>query len=107
MQPTLNFEPVSPLEAAFAKYHRENPHVYELICRYADEAIAVGRRHLSMKLLFERIRWYTQIETTGDELKLNNNFTACYARLWLRRHPGFPDFFETRESPARSEGRVA
>lgn len=89
-------DPESNIERAFWRFHAENPYVYELICRFVDEAIGKGRRKLSMKLLFERIRWYVSIETSGPDFKLNNNFTAYYARLWLHEHPERPGFFETR-----------
>jgi hypothetical protein len=89
------------IERAFRRFHRENPHVYQLLCKYADEAIAAGRTRLSTKMLFERIRWYTHIETRGEDLKLNNNYTAHYARLWLRDHPTHPEFFATRKVRAK------
>lgn len=99
-------EPLLPFEDGddrtlydqFLEYHAENPHIYERICKYADEAISAGREHIGIGMLFERIRWYTAVEARGrpDGLKLNNNFRAFYARMWLADHPERPDFFETR-----------
>lgn len=84
------------LEAAFWEFHEKNPQIYRMICRFSNEAITKGRKRLSINMLFERIRWYTQIETTDEDYKLNNNHRAFYARLWLRDHPGWPDFFALR-----------
>lgn len=81
---------------AWLAYHRANPHVYAAICRFADEAIRAGRTRIGIGMLTERLRWYTTIETRGDGFKVNNNFRAFYARLWLAEHPDHPDFFEAR-----------
>ncbi len=88
------------LREKFRKYHRENPRVYAYFCHFADEAIAKGRKYLGAKLLFERIRWYTTVEAAADHadgFKLNNNYHAFYARLWMREHPEHGDFFRTRK----------
>ncbi len=84
------------LEAKFWVFHRDNPRVYRAVCRFADEAVRAGRTRLSIYMIFNRIRWYTMIETTGDEFKLNNNLQPFYARLWLRDHPGHVEFFQLR-----------
>lgn len=92
----------------FWEYHRENPEVYKSFCAFADQAIAAGREYLGAKMLFERIRWYTTIEARErfpSGFKLNNNFHAFYARLWLREHPERPEFFELRRQ--RYEGASA
>lgn len=86
------------LVAAFWEYHRENPHIYRLFKRFALEAIDRGRKHLGAKMIFERIRWYTQVETTGDPFKINNNYHAYYARLFMRDHPDYDGFFRTRKA---------
>ena len=84
------------MQRRFVEYHRDNPHVYQAFCKYADEAIRAGRKHLGAGMIFERLRWYTMIEARGDGFKLNNNYRAFYARMWMRDHPETPDFFRTR-----------
>jgi len=85
-------------EDRFWAFHAANPHVYGEFCRFADQAIASGRKHLSSSMIFERIRWETMIQTRGEgSLKLNNNFQPFYARLWLRNHPDKPEFFRLRQ----------
>lgn len=87
--------------ARFWAFHQENPHVYVALRRFALEAIATThRRRLSINLLFERLRWYTEIETQGDPFKVNNTFRAWYARLLMRQEPALAGVFETRRSDA-------
>jgi hypothetical protein len=90
-------EPRSDLEAAFQRFHRENPHVYELFKRFAFEAIHSGRSALGAKALWERMRWYASFETTDQQFKLCNNHTAYYARMFMRDFPQYDGFFRTRE----------
>lgn len=84
------------LREAFEQFHRENPDVYRLFCRFCDDAIRAGRKHLGAKMIWERMRWHTRVESTDPAFKLNNNYHAFYARRWLVEHPEHPDFFETR-----------
>lgn len=88
---------MTALERAFIEFDRDNPRIYQLLCRFADQALAAGRARLGISLLFERIRWEVYITTaSNDEFKLNNNHRAYYARKWLREHPEHPEFFATR-----------
>ena len=78
-------------------YHKANPEVYDLICRFAAEAINRGHREYAIATIWERIRWHIDIELNvgGEEFKLPNNHRAYYARYWLEQHPQYPDFFRT------------
>lgn len=84
------------LRAAFEKFHAENPRIYALLCRFADEIAAAGLSSYGVAAVFERIRWHVRVETRGGEFKLNNNHRSFYARLWLAEHPDRSSFFETR-----------
>jgi len=77
----------------FIEFHAKNPNVYEQFKDFAFQAIAVGRRALSSKLIIERIRWETTISTTDDQFKVSNNHTADYARLFTRDFPEHKGFF--------------
>jgi len=85
------------LREKFLEYHRDNAHIYRAFCKYAQEALDAGRKYLGAGMIFERLRWYTLIEARGDGFKLNNNYRAFYARLWMREHPDRADFFRTRK----------
>ena len=85
---------------AFRKFHEENPHVYRLLRSRALEMRRKGRERYGIAGIFEVVRWHINIETTGEEFKLNNNHKAYYARLLMKLEPELEGFFNTRESAA-------
>ena len=91
-----NQPPLNRHEASFRQFHADNPNVYQLLKRFAKEAIKAGYRHYSMYALFERVRWHMMIDTNGDSFKVNNNHRPYYARMFHRDHPEFDGFFHTR-----------
>jgi hypothetical protein len=96
MQPDENRE-------KFEEFHRKNPAVYEMLAKYGRELLDAGHAKLSIALMAERVRWEAAIRTTGDRFKINNNFTAHYARRLADEFPEFRGRFLTRRSP-RCEG---
>jgi hypothetical protein len=94
----------------FEVFHRENPHVYRTLVRLARQWVtSTGKRKLGIKSLFEVTRWQLAIETSDPDYKLNNNFTAFYARLIHNQEPDLDGLFNVRASEADAwlEGRVA
>lgn len=89
---------MTKLEQAFVEFDQANPHVYRLLCRFADQAIAAGRIRIGSQLIFERIRWEVYFTTTDTEFKLNNNHVAYYSRKWLKEHPEYPKFLPIRRT---------
>jgi len=81
---------------AFNNFHSQNPGVYDLIVRFSTELRLAGRKRLSISLIVERVRWESAIKTTGDVFKINNNFSALYARKIEQEHPEFSGMFATR-----------
>jgi hypothetical protein len=89
---------------AFVAFHRRNPSVWILFDRFALEAASGGRLRYSADAILHRIRWHVDIETNDpDGLKINDHFSAYYARLWQRAHPERAGFFRNRELPSRSK----
>jgi hypothetical protein len=88
---------------AFRQKLNANPVLYYLFEKFALEAVAAGFDHFSADLVFQRMRWYTDIEargradTAGDEWRLNNNFRTLLARLFILIHPEHSKLFELRE----------
>lgn len=80
---------------SFRQYDRENPIVYEEFKKYANQLIARGYKHLSSKLICEIIRFNSMISTTG-KYKVNNNFTADYARKFEKDFPEYEGYFSKR-----------
>ena len=83
----------------WAKFHFENPRVFELFIEFARQAKRAGRERFSARTIGERIRWYVDIDTnTADGFKLDNNFLPYYARLAMLLHPAeFAGLFEKRD----------
>lgn len=100
MPDDLRFTWDEPTAAKFAAYNRENPQVYAALRKFALEAKRAGRERMGMKALFERVRWFTQVEAQGDSFSLNNNYTAFYARMLMDLEPELAGFFETRKAKA-------
>lgn len=80
------------------RFHEDHPLVYAKVREYAFQAQAAGLTHFGIGAIFERVRWFCQVETHGDEFKLNNNYRAFYVRLLMEREPRLRSFFETRTS---------
>lgn len=86
----------------FLKFHRDNPQVYEKLVEMANELQReFGLEKMSIKLLWERLRWLNFIAVLrnpeNDIYKLNNNYHSRYARLIMQREPNLAEFFRTRE----------
>ncbi len=80
---------------SFQEFHTLNPHVYDILRREALLVKGAGKR-VSMKGLFEHLRWEYMVHTNHQDYKLNNNYTAHYARMLMEREPELAGFFETR-----------
>lgn len=81
----------------FEEFHRQNPHVYQAIVRIAHDLKGRGFSKCSIWLIFNRLRWLYAIQTQGDEFRLNNNFTAYYARTVMAANADLDGFFEVRK----------
>jgi hypothetical protein len=88
------------IDADFRRFHAANPHVFRKIVALCRRAKARGYDRWSMKGVWEVMRWEIGVETDEEAPKLNNNYTALYARLVMSRCPDLAEFFETRERKA-------
>jgi hypothetical protein len=81
----------------FAKFHAENPWVYD---RLRDLALAMRRRgieHYGIGGLYETLRYEASLSARDvDGFKLNNNYRALYARELARNEPMLENFFKFR-----------
>jgi hypothetical protein len=98
--------PRSPLEAAFWKFHADNPAVYAELVRLAREWRAKrGTERVAIATLYEVMRWMWATSTVGDHFKLNNDWRAFYSRVIMEREPDLAGVFETRRQ-THALGRV-
>ncbi len=88
----------SHLQRRFSKFHKDNPHVYEMFKRFTMQAIESGRTRFGARMVWERMRWYTMIEAREArfQFKLNDHYPPYYARLFMDEHPRYQGFFELR-----------
>ena len=89
--------PTDTIQERFRAFHAANPHVYENLRIMALELKRGGHKMWGMKALFEVLRFTAAIQTEGDVFRLNNNYTALYARLLMENEPELRGFFELRE----------
>lgn len=84
-------------QAAFDKYHADNPQVYRWLVDKARTAKARGRKKYAIKALIELIRWHYRVETLSEDFKIPNNHAPFYARLIMAENPELADFFNVHE----------
>tara|TARA_R110000772_G_C13309802_1_gene439842 strand:- start:13453 stop:13737 length:285 start_codon:yes stop_codon:yes gene_type:complete len=83
--------------ADFNAFDAENPKVWQLFLKFTKEAMLKKRTRFGARMIWERMRWYVQIETNDKSYKLNNNHPPFYVRKFIALYPQFEDFFEIRE----------
>jgi len=74
----------------FMIFHLENPQIWELFCRFANERKEAGFTKYSSDAIKHRIKWEVATQTTSI---LSDHYTAYYARMYLLKYPEMPDFF--------------
>lgn len=77
----------------FNDFHRDNPKVYSLYKKFANELLDSGCKRIGSKAIVERIRWETAISTTDIDYKINNDYTPLYARQFVTDFPDHLDRF--------------
>lgn len=93
----MTFTGIKPhIAERFREFDEANPHVWQAVLRFANEAKASGRKRFGIKVIWERMRWYLSFETTEKPIKLNNNYTSCYARKLIATDPTFASMLEVR-----------
>jgi hypothetical protein len=78
------------------QYITEHPMAWVMFERFTLEAVGAGWRHVGAKMIAERIRWETMIQ--GKDYRFNNNYTAGFARRFMRLHPRHSGLFATRKA---------
>ena len=88
----------------FELFHKEHPEVYELFERFALQASSRRDRY-SARGIFHRIRWETMLQNTDKLYKIDNGWSAHYARMFMDKHKHLNKFFQTRVSSYHQEDR--
>ena len=82
--------------AKFKEFHATNPHIYEEFKKLAFQMKHTGRKRYSSKMIINVLRWNMDLQSNGDEFKINDRFQSIYGRLLIYQYPDFRDFFELR-----------
>ncbi len=98
------------VDQRWAEFHTKNPHVCAEMLRLARARLDRGETYISAKALWEELRVSlaraengghgtfesTDGKTAPDPYKLNNDFTALYARTIIRMEPRLEGVIEVR-----------
>lgn len=93
------FADVRGIRKRFEDFHLTHPQVYLLFEKFALALINKGHKKLGAKMIVERIRWEITFEhqvNDSEGFKINNDFVAHYARMFIKNHPTYKDYFEFR-----------
>jgi hypothetical protein len=91
------------IQRGFEAYHRLFPGNYQLWVRFAQQAKGAGLTQVSSTTIWERVKWYIDVEHAGDPLrrgynaKMSNSYRSRYARLIMQQEPDLAGFFPLRE----------
>lgn len=95
--PQLGLFDGGDMKEQFVKFHQQFPQVYVMFERFALHLLNRGRTKIGSKMIIERIRWEVTVNSRDvDGFKINNNYTAYYARMFMDNHKEYPECFETR-----------
>ena len=86
------------LEARFNTFLDVHPEAWTEFCRRVRQLQERGITHYSAKAIVEIIRFHSMVDGRDAEpWKMNNSYTAYFARKWQQENPDQAGFFETRE----------
>lgn len=82
---------------AFEAFHNQHPWVYDKLRDMALELKRSGFKQYGISGLYEKLRYDYSVQTRDIEgFKLNNNFSALYARLLAQQESDLRNFFKFR-----------
>ena len=79
----------------FNEFDEEHPEFWDQFKFFTFAAIDSGRDRFSARVVWERMRWETEIDG-GGTFKVNNNWCAFYSRKFMHMYPRYGGFFQTR-----------
>jgi hypothetical protein len=85
----------------FEDFHRDNPHVYDVLVKIARGAKERGIDQWSIAGAFEVARWEARFGTTDRHFKIRNDFKPHYARLIMEQEKDLNGIFVVRRLTAR------
>ncbi len=91
-------EEIKSLKQIWWAWHKAHPEVYERFRQIAFDLLRNGHKHYSADGILHVIRFELNrvIANPKDQYRINNNFSAYYARYFIHMYPEYEGFFETR-----------
>jgi hypothetical protein len=84
-------------------FHQKNPSVWGLFKGFSARLLRAGLKRYSADAVFHRIRWHVDVETEGEPVKLNDHYTAYYARMLEASDERFVGFFRKRHRSSKNK----
>lgn len=85
------------IQESFLAFHRDNPEIFALFHRFAEELRRAGRKRYSADAIIQRIRWHMAVEVVSeDDFKINDHYSSRYARMLIDVYREFDGFFNLR-----------
>jgi len=102
----MNFKELNnkTIRAAFVDFDTMNPRVYQAFRAQALKALRAGSTKISSKAIVNWMRWEMFLQTNDKDFKINDAFTAHYARKFIREFPEHIDKFEVRKLRTEEDG---
>ncbi len=95
------------IDDRFAKFDADNPDVFDLFKRFAEELLLAGKTRGSSRAILSRLVWEADIRTSTNEgYKINHDYSSRYARKLAVADARFVDFFEFRKLTVRPQKLV-
>lgn len=88
-------EDTEPLAVKAERYINENRKVYQMFCHFTWEAVMAGKTRIGARMVWERMRWESEVRG-NDDYKLNNNYVPFFARRFQSDYPEAGTIFNTR-----------
>ena len=96
--PLFESAPTSRLWKQFVQFDEAHPDIWRHFEAITFELIGRGIKHYSADSILHVIRFHRATSTQKEAFRINNNFSACYARKWASCHPKRAHFFARRKS---------
>ena len=101
---------MTELGTRFAAFDKANPHIGRMFDAITLSLIEKGCKRYSADAILHRVRWETMVMVTqawgsGSVFKINDHWSACYARRFLDQYPEHEGFFELRTSEIDADRR--
>lgn len=108
-EPIARYHDHRTIDERFATFDADYPQVYRMIVGFARMAHRRGFQHYGIQAIVERARWEVSMRWGPDTegFKLNNDFTALYARKVMAENPDLDGFFRLRRRRSLNGGGAA